>query len=119
MGIYGYAGRRMESEHVRENFACGAEYEGSSPRLLTLICFAPNFTIAEIVRMWPGGPLRQFIAGDRHPGGSFIRYGSTILIGFAGSYTCDVCRRSAGGLYCVAQLNDQLAHTLQTSFAEV
>src|SRR5215813_5591492 len=80
--------------------------EGFSPGLVTTMenSGPANLKTNEIVRMWPGGPLRQFIVGDRHPGGSFIRYGNGILGGFAGSYVCDVCRRPAGGLYCVAQL---------------
>jgi hypothetical protein len=80
--------------------------EGSSPGLLSLVeDSAPaNLNSAETVRMWPGGPLRQYVAGDRHPGGSFIRHGKAISGGFVGSYVCDACRRPAGGLYSVAQL---------------
>jgi hypothetical protein len=80
--------------------------EGSPSQFLTLMenSASANLKTMEIVRMWPGGPLRQFIVSDRHPGGSFIRHGNASPGGFAGSYTCDVCRRPAGGLYCVAQL---------------
>ena len=65
---------------------------------------ATTLETTETIRMWPSGPLRQFIFGNRHPSGSFIRHASAILTGYAGAYVCDVCRRPASGLYCVTQL---------------
>ena len=91
--------------------------DGSSPRLVAHRenSGPANLKTSETVRMWRGGPLRQFIAGDQHPGGSFIRYRNLILVGFAGSYLCDVCRRPAGGLYCVTQLKKWVQGNRQLS----
>jgi hypothetical protein len=50
-----------------------------------------------LVRMWDGGPLRQF--STTQVSSHYIRYCGRSLKGYAGAYVCDECKRPCKGVY--------------------
>ena len=62
-----------------------------------------------VIRMWNGGPLRQF-SGTKLSG-HYVAYSSPILTGYAGSYVCDECQRPCAGVYFVRPVGVWLCGT--------
>ncbi len=54
---------------------------------------------AEVRRMWPAGPLRQFRDIRAKNNSGWTVYYSTILKGYAGSYVCEQCLSPTPGVY--------------------
>jgi hypothetical protein len=57
----------------------------------------------EPTRMWEGGPLREFVAGDKRPDSSWSPYHAPErgLVGYTRSYVCERCQTSTVGVYRV------------------
>jgi len=61
------------------------------------------FQAGKHIRMWEGGPLRQF---SETRVSSYVSYSSPIMTGFAGSYICDACQRACKGVRRMGEPNN-------------
>jgi hypothetical protein len=59
-----------------------------------------------VIRMWDGGPLRQFSRAQASS--HYVGYSGPFKTGYAGSYICDRCQGASAGVYLATEAHKWL-----------